>query len=546
MSDTASSNTPQERVGKLMKGVTEDIKKVSFGDPQVQELLQDYAKRAANWLVNGHPHREVDEMLVSTLSGWLPRLKTWSLASGKVSVFFSYKAEDAPIAEKIGRRLERWSGSKLLIRHMGLVHVGCDWRAQIEAMIPQCDWFLLLLPTPGDERDWLDEADHPGSLSMKKRPSKDERDWVLYEAGYFSGGEGLAGRMVCLHHPDNEVTSALKARQSVPADVVPVRAFLKELFCDENWLPGLPALNQGLSDQLDGMAAEIVNEIKPPAQTTRFCCGPHMEVRFKDASAVRGWEQLKSGSVIEDNPACRDLFNLDPNALKPLFSDWVGELLEGEQDTEWITQLASAVQAAVAGKSVPRIDASFRAPSGQLVQPRISAVRRSNTDRSVKSIHILFNDAELPPPTNSMKPDLAALAIALEYAVRYRYQLLEPFAGRKLGLKDAVDFQSRRQALQDSALNDRRLENRSTIRERILRMFDGGDKAVIQGMFERRDQLWPQDQDGQGKGEMSCAINNAINGDTEALEGLIKELVDMLQSFLTVTSKRFAELLAGS
>ena len=71
----------------------------------------------------------------------------------------------------------------------------------------------------------------------------------------------------------------------------------------------------------------------------------------------------------------------------------------------------------------------------------------------MKSIHILFNDAELPPPTNSMKPDLAALAIALEYAVRYRYQLLEPFAGRKLGLKDAVDFQSRRQALLDSALS---------------------------------------------------------------------------------------------
>ena len=81
---------------------------------------------------------------------------------------------------------------------MAVLQVGRDWRAQIEATIPQCDWFLLLLPTPG------------------------ERDWVLYEAGYFSRGQGLAGRLVCLHHPDNEVSNALGARQSVSAEVGPV------------------------------------------------------------------------------------------------------------------------------------------------------------------------------------------------------------------------------------------------------------------------------------------------------------------------------------
>ena len=145
-----------------------------------------------------------------------------------------------------------------------------------------------------------------------------------------------------------------------------------------------------------------------------------------------------------------------------------------------------------------------------------------------------------------MKPELAALAITLEYVVRYRYQLLQPFADRKLELKDVEDFQNRRTALSHWALRDRRFKDPSKIREMAMRAFAGEDKAVIQKMYERSDQLWRQDEDGEDKGEMVRAIDNAKNGDTEALEGFIKELLGMTQSFLTVTSKRLSVLIAGS
>ena len=208
----------------------------------------------------------------------------------------------------------------------------------------------------------------------------------------------------------------------------------------------MPALNPGLLNQLDGMAAEIVELIKPPTgPSVKFYCGPHMEVAFEDASAVRGWEQLRRGRVIASNDECKYLFGLQVS--KPFFGDWVREVPGGEQDREWITQLARAVQDVGEGRQVRPIDASFCLASGRRVQPRICAVRRRRTDQSVESIDILFNDAEPPPATISMKPELAALAITLEYAVRFRYQLLEQFAGRKLELKDVVDFQTRRTAL---------------------------------------------------------------------------------------------------
>jgi hypothetical protein len=514
MPNTESSNARRDtdRVDLLMrdKRVADSIS--NRNDPEDRRALKRQAEQAAEWLVMEHSD-ESDETLVTTLCGLLPRL-----LAEKVDVFFSYKAKDRLIASQIGKKLESWSAGKLRIKHMadlGVEQVGRNWREKIAKTIPQCAWFLLLLPTPGDERDW-----------------------VLFEAGYFFRGQGLAGRLVCLHHPDNEVADALGAHQSVPAEVEPVRDFLEALFRQQNWIPGMPALNPGLED-LDDKAKEIVELIKPPTSPgVRFCCGPHMEVAFEDASAVRGWEQLAGGRVIDSNEDCKRLFGLQVS--RPLFGDWIREVPEGEHDREWITQLACAVQAVGEGRQVPSIHASFCVAGGHRVQPRICAVRRRKTNHRVESVDILFNDAEPPPVTTSMKPELAALSITLDFAVRFRYQLLEQFADRKLEHKDVLLFQRAVTALSQQTMRDRRfLEDPLVIREKTLRLFVGEDKAVIQKMYERSDQLWRQDCEG----EMDRAIANM---DTEALAGLVKELLDMNQRFLTVTSKRFAELIAGS
>ena len=128
----------------------------------------------------------------------------------------------------------------------------------------------------------------------------------------------------------------------------------------------------------------------------------------------------------------------------------------------------------------------------------------------MKSIDILFNDAELPPVTTSMTPELAALSITLEFAVRFRYQLLEPFADRKPSL--LISWTSaRRGALLQHALGDKRFKDTSIIRQRIISAFVGEDRAVIQKMYERSDQLWRDD----GQGEMDHAI---AKGDAKPLQ----------------------------
>jgi hypothetical protein len=508
-----NSNECSDLVDRLMNDqrIKDYLEKIS--ESEGRRGLRRKAEQAAEYLKNDHSDKSF-ELLVTTLERLLP-----SLRAEKLTVFFSYKAKDKAIAVQISDKLVLWSAGKLKMEHMaaiGVDDVGQKWRERIEKTIPKCDWFLLLLPTLGDERDW-----------------------VLFEAGYFFRGQGLAGRLVCLHHPDNEVVDALGAHQSVPAEPDKVEAFLEGLLKKPNWIPGMPALNPDLHN-LDVKASEIVQLIKPPiSPSIKYCCGPHMEVAFDNASAVNGWEQLASGRVISSNDECKSLFGVD--VPPTLFGAWLSEAPGFEQNNEMITELSHAVQAIGKGRKTPTIRGTFCVADGRRVQPSICAIRRRRMDQRVEAIDILFHDAALPSVTSTMTPELAALSITLDFSVRFRYQLLEPFASRKLERKDVLAFNQARNSLFMEAMREGRslVEDPLAVREKVVNLFKGEEKIAIQKMYERSDQLWKKD----AEGEMDRAIANL---DVDALEGFIQELLGMNQRFLRATSRRFSELLVAS
>ena len=65
MPNTESSDARQDRVGILIERVTDDIQ--SVGNDLLSQKLRNQAEQAADWMVKQHPHREVDERLVTTL-----------------------------------------------------------------------------------------------------------------------------------------------------------------------------------------------------------------------------------------------------------------------------------------------------------------------------------------------------------------------------------------------------------------------------------------------------------------------------------------------
>jgi hypothetical protein len=335
------------------------------------------------------------------------------------------------------------------------------------------------------------------------------------------------------------VADVLGKDQSVPAETDAVEDFLKGLFHLPNWVPGMPPINDALND-LRIKAQSIVDEIKGQASPgVKFCCGPHMEVAFEDASKVKGWKELTNGRVIDSNDDCKKLFGFQVPPQSQSFGEWFESVEGAGRDDGWVKELAEAVQAAGRGRAVPAILGYFVAADGKHIRPTICAVRRRKGEQKIKALDILFKEAELAHDTRLMNPNLAALAITLEFSVRFRYQVLERYTGRKLEGKDVLAFNRAMFLLQREAVLDPRFaKDPALIREQTLASFVGEDKDMVRRMYERADQMWRRD----GEGEIDRAISTM---DGEALAALIEDLRDMNQGFLTVTSKRFAELIAA-
>ncbi|MGH7242144.1 MAG: hypothetical protein ACREJD_01855 [Phycisphaerales bacterium] len=73
-----------------------------------------------------------------------------------------------------------------------------------------------------------------------------DRDWWLWEAGYFAAIHPSASRrMICLHHPDLNVPRTLLAWRTVPATIAHADSLLREIL-DSQPNPGTGSLVSGV------------------------------------------------------------------------------------------------------------------------------------------------------------------------------------------------------------------------------------------------------------------------------------------------------------
>jgi hypothetical protein len=260
-----------------------------------------------------------------------------------------------------------------------------------------------------------------------------------------------------------------------------------------------------------------------------------MEVRFGNAALVDSVEALRAGQVVESNQECLDLFGL--HASRETLGEWFDELPVTDQ--KWLQDLSAAVHAVGGGHKVRQIESSFTSVDGCNYQPRICAYRKREVDDVIESLDFMFTPVEESSYLAAMSPDLEALAICLDYAVRIRYQLLEPFMGRDLDQGDLQDFGRKYVSLLRQSLASRSLMEPKEIRQRLLTFFDGDERSGLEAILARSDEFWPPD-DPNG-GEMSTAI---FSGDPVALQKLLAELASMNQTFLILASRKFPDVLA--
>jgi protein kinase/serine/threonine-protein kinase len=495
--------TTTQRIDHLME--TESVKDLLAENARAKKRIEN----AIEYLLAENDNSTDEDIL------WTVKRFREPLLTERVTAFCSYKKKDEPIASKLETLFSQWTSGRLEMKRMGTFKVGEEWREQIKKDIPSSDWFLLLMPGP-----------------------EEDRDWPLFEAGYFRpGGRTLSRHFVCLHHPDTEVTDALGDHQSVPAELDKVRSFLEQLLIEPNWIPGLPAINPSCANELTSMAQTIVNLIRPPSQRRR-CCPPHMRIDFSDIKDLSGWALLASGKVRDANYECRELFDVDPSIKEPDLKFWLRDVEGVGRDERWVVALADAVLAVGEEKRrVPALNMVLELPEGRFVQPMICAVTRRK-DGSLEILDFLF--LETPPPQDHslMSPEFSALATIMEFAVEFR-SILEKSASQRIGRENMKDFDSALRNLEYIAASNPHLtadpeENRRL----IVSFFDGSDRDEIEQMYDK----WETMRRPDGTGALDLALEQL---DDQIFQKLLEDLRKINQRFLELLSARFNTIITS-
>ncbi len=114
------------------------------------------------------------------------------------------------VVQDLVAMIEAVSLRRLHARHSSQFTLDRHWQAQVVASLNRTDWLVLLLS--GSSLD---------------------REWWLWEAGYFSGrARERPGRTLCIHDPSAAVPLPLRACELLPATREGAERFLRFVFVD--------------------------------------------------------------------------------------------------------------------------------------------------------------------------------------------------------------------------------------------------------------------------------------------------------------------------
>lgn len=428
-----------------------------------------------------------------------------------IKVFFSYKAKDEPVATAIVKLLRAYSAEKLEITYMGDFGriAGQDYQRKIKDEICQANWFILLLPDPSE--DW---------------------DWCLFESGMFDRRITSADRLICLHHPETEIPDPLRNYNAVPASRPSIENFLRTVFVEDDPIPGLPAINRSIEDEIPRLAEEIAHAIQSPRRSiVRTIYGPWVQLELPAGREIRCAGDLDGAKVLNANAEALAIFDFaePPKTWGELCSHGVGDDAEGR----WRDETALAVQRIAAGRRFAPIHAVLRTRDNRIYRPIAYAVDRLGKDGPIHSFHLGFTE-DLDVIDNSAMPkELSNLATLLRFAFRFRWEVLEKFGRRDLVEDDLKRLQNAFHRL-ESEWASRDIRGSAA----ILACFRDDQQDVIIRMMAD----WREARNPTQTGTLDRAI---ADRDLAAVPAILAAFLPVNQAFLEMAADRFSELVSG-
>jgi hypothetical protein len=473
-----------------------------LGDPEIADYTNSHQgaaeniRRAADLLAN-----EPDGL--KSLRKLLP-----ALTQKPINVFFSYKAKDEKTAKAVVDVLRKNSAGKLSITYQADFTENISgklWRDKITTEICTANWFILLLPDPGD--DW---------------------DWCLFETGIFEGQQTTADRLICLHHPDISVPSPIEGYHAVAAVPSEVEKFLRMVFINDNPIYGLGPVNPALSDYLADISAKIVEAISPPRKNLfKQPLMPWVEICVDNPQSMTQIEDLNRAVIRYANKDALDLFDFldQPDT----WGDLVEVIEKFSSDNRWQNELFHVVRKIGSGRRFEQIQAVFNTASDKIYMPVVCAIDRLGRKGKIDSFQIGFIEEVGAINTTGIPTELSALATTLRYAFRFRWEILEKFAPIDLNDDDIIALENALQRIEHDA------ESRGVSDEASLKSLFPAESDEISRMY----MTWYRLRNPEGTGELDIAIRDR---DKKKVNIILNELAPMNQRFLNMTAERFGSL----
>lgn len=384
---------------------------------------------------------------------------------------------------------------------------GKVWRSTIKDAIDKANWFILLLPDPSE--DW---------------------DWCLYETGLFDRQLTSADRMICLHHPNSEIPGPISEYHHVPAIPTEVEGFLRMVYLEPNPIPGLPAINPAIAEDIPDIAKLISNAIRQPAeQITRRVFEPNVVLSIPNAFELQDCGDLDGAMVIDANDEALELF--DYRVMPKNWKELRAYVVESNDDKRWREELFHVIRKIAGGRRHYPVQAVFQAHNGRYYRPVVHSADRRKMDKEIVSFHLTFSEDICYIDGTTIPNDIYRLSAVLRFAFRFRWEILEKYAVPDL-TEDDVE----------------RVENAFRRLKKEWESRELGEQVTILDLFsdERRERIfdmfleWGKARNRQGTGVLDKAFEKR---DGKAVGEILKQYLPRNKEFLEIVTDRFSDLI---
>lgn len=374
------------------------------GEEVLSKLLRRYPGDAEN-LERAHEALKDDPNYAKAM-----HRVAYSLHDGRLRAFISYRVgADAEAARTVAEVFRALSAQKVAVTFADEFTArisGQDYKSEIEAATKASHWFVILIPESG-------------------QPS----GWCMYETGLFraSSTSRKMERLICLHHPNAALPSAIDGFQSVPGDVAHLQRFLDGLFRQIDPMLGWDALNPALDDAtiLDAATriAHALRPPRPPRKPVLFSYRATLEVR--DPERLNVAVDLDA-CVVETDRLTADLFGkVEPPRT---WGQLIANVRPAEGPSPWLEELVAVLRKASAGNVFRPMTGTFESVrGGRVMRPLLHAMEHDGGGGDFR-FELFFIEEFSSAPAHSMTPRTRAFLSVVRMHSRVRWEVLERFA----------------------------------------------------------------------------------------------------------------------